>query len=81
MKANFSDSKHQIFKIGFFATFTSACDKYRIHEGAAMWVLPHYISETLAKALNSCICAKDQSMPPAASVRNADNQSQKLSRS
>lgn len=79
MKTRFFDLKHSIFIIiGYLATFKLTCDSNRIQERAAMWVLPHYVNETPANALNSSMCATDKSSPINATVRNADNRSRKL---
>lgn len=36
-----------------------ACATNSIHEGAAKWLLPFYVHETLANVLNSHMCALD----------------------
>lgn len=49
----FSDLKFPISIIGFLVAFKLACDLNNIQGGGAMWVLPHYITETLANILQS----------------------------
>lgn len=44
-----------------------------------MWVLPHYVKNTLANGFNSPICAKNRSTPLVASVRS-EPRSRKLLR-
>lgn len=80
MKAHFFDPKDPISIIGFLATFKLACDTNKIHEGVAMWVLSHYLKDTLANALNSRMCAEDRSASLPASERN-EPRSRKLLRS
>lgn len=46
-----------------------------------MWVLPHYVSETLANALYSQMCATDKLFYIAALVRNFHNGPRKHLRS
>lgn len=79
VKAHLFDPKDPISITEILATFKLSFDT-RIHEGGAMWVLPHYVNETSANH-NSRMCATDNSSPIAASVRNADNRSCKLRRS
>lgn len=81
MKAHFFDPKDPIFIIGFLATFELTCDTNKIHEGAAMWVLPHFVKETIANALNSRMCAEDRTAPLVATVRHDKIRHQKLLRS
>lgn len=81
MKEYFFDPKYPICINGFLATFQLAFDTNRIQEGAAMWLLPDYVNETVANELNNLICATDKHSFIAASVRNVDIQSRKLLRS
>lgn len=63
MKAHDFDPKESISIIGFLAPFKLACNTNRIHEGSAIWALPHYVHETIANALNSGMCAEDITAP------------------
>lgn len=81
MKAHFFDPKDSISVIKYLATFKLAWDNNSIHEGAVIWVLLRYVSETLAKALNSCMCATNRYFSFAALVRNVENWAPKLLRS
>lgn len=62
----------------FLATFKLANDTNSIHEGATRLVQPHYVHETLTNALNSRMCAKEESTPIIDSVRNSDTRSLQL---
>lgn len=53
MKANFFDPSDSVFIVGFIATFKLVGDTSRIHEGAAMRVLPFIVKNALATTLNS----------------------------
>lgn len=44
--------------MGFLAVLKLDCDSNKIHEGAVVWVLPHYVQAGLANALNSRVCTK-----------------------
>lgn len=68
MKAHLTDRHDQMLIIGFLASFKPACDANNIHERAAKQVLPDYVKETFANALNSRMCAKDRSTSRAVSV-------------
>lgn len=69
IKAHFDGLKDQISIIDLFTTFKSETDSNQIRKGAATRTLPHYEQETLANALNSCMCAKSRLAPLATSVR------------
>lgn len=58
---HFFDPKDSFSNIGLLATLELACDTNRIHEGAALWVLPYYVCETLANALNCGMCETNKS--------------------
>lgn len=64
--------------IGFYAVFELASHNNNIHKGAAIWVLPNYVSGKIANALNSRVCATDKSSSISASVRNVENRFRKL---
>lgn len=49
IKAGFFNPKGPIFITGFLATLNFACHLNKIHKGAAMWALPHYVQESLAR--------------------------------
>lgn len=61
MKVHFIDTRDPVFTIGFSAAFKLAFEPNRIHEGTGMWVLPHYVNDTLANVLNSFVRAKSES--------------------
>lgn len=69
MKAHVFNSKNPISIISSIAKFYLACDTNKIYEGAAMWVLPHFVEETSANALNSRICATGRTVPLTATIR------------
>lgn len=73
MKPHFLDQKGPIFITGILVTFKLACVGNRIRDGAAMWVLPQYVIETLENALNSDMCSTDISSSVATPVRNAES--------
>lgn len=77
MEAHFSIQKTRSI-IGFLAAFVSACDSTETHEGALMWILPHYVQKSLANALNSRMFAKFRLAFLAVSVRNEQHWSRKL---
>lgn len=52
MKEHMFDSASFISMIGFLTTFKLGCDAIRIHEGAAMWVMPHFVSERVVASTN-----------------------------
>lgn len=81
MNALFFDTKATIYVLRFLTTFKIASNTNRIHEEAVMCILSHYVSETLATALDSLMCTTDKSSSVAASVRNADTGFSKLLRS
>lgn len=81
IKEHFFDPKDPIFVTGFLATSKLVYDTNCIHEEVAMWVLSHYITETVANALNNRMCTTKKSFPTAASVRNVDRRSRELLRS
>lgn len=53
MKAHFFDKKDPNFKYWFLATFMVVRDTSKIHKGAAMWVLSHFVRETITNTLKS----------------------------
>lgn len=78
MKEHFVDPRDPISIVGFLATFKIPCDTNKIHERAAMWVLRHFVKETLANVLNSHMCAEERSVLIAASVQNKEVRPLKL---
>lgn len=56
--------------IRFLDTFKLVRDTNNIQEGAAMWVILHYVDGTTANARNSRLCVDDGLSPFAVSVRN-----------
>lgn len=70
MKLHYFNPKEPNSIINFPATFKLACDLNRIDKEAVMWVLPHYVHETLTNALNSRICAKNRVAPIIATMCN-----------
>lgn len=81
MKAYFSDPKDPIFVIVILATFKFVCNSNKIHERAALLVLPHYVQGSLANKLISCMCAENWLVTLPASVRNKQHKPRKLLRS
>lgn len=57
-KQHFIDPKDLISIITPLDTFELALDMKRIQEKSAMWVIPHFVIETLANELNSSMCAR-----------------------
>lgn len=78
LKAQFFVPNYLISINGSLNTFMLACDTDCIHEAAVMQVLPNYVNETFADALNSLLCATDNSFPITTPVRNSANRSSKL---
>lgn len=72
-KAHFSDSKEWASIVVILEIFNPACDTNKIREGAAMWLLPHYVHDSFANVLKNRICAADRITPIVASVRSNDN--------
>lgn len=58
-----------------------ARDTNLIQEGAALWLLSHYVNKTLAHVLNSRMCDRNTPTPITASVRNSDATTRALHRS
>lgn len=56
MKGHFLDTKYALSIIVFLGTFKRARDTNSIYEGAAIWVLPHYVKEVTANVLDSGMC-------------------------
>lgn len=81
MKAHFFNPKDPISITGFLATFKLVYDTNKIHEGAAIWVLLHYVHKALANALDSRMCVEDRHTSIAASVRDQEPRSRNLLRS
>lgn len=52
------------------AAFKMVRNSNKIYEGAAMLFLPHYVKDSVANALNNCMCAENRLAFLAASVRN-----------
>lgn len=77
----FFNSKDPKSVTSFLATFKLACDTIRIHQGAAMWFLSHFVKVTIAKALNSRMCAENRMSPLTATMRYKDARPRKLLRS
>lgn len=73
MKAYFFNAKNPIFTIELLATFKLAYDSNKIHEGAVMWVLLHFVMNALANALNSHKCAENRFAPLILFVRNEEH--------
>lgn len=80
MKVHILDPKDLLSNIGFLETFNFLCDTNNLHEVAVIWVLLHYVKETLAIALNRYICSKDCSLSFAASAPDGNTRSRKLLR-
>lgn len=78
MNEHFFNSKGPIPIIGFVATFKFACDTNYVHEGTAMWALPHFIDETLTYAPNSRMYAEHSLALLTASVRDKEPRFRKL---
>lgn len=78
MKAHLIFMK-DISSISFLARLQLTDSINRIHKGAVMLALPHYVSYSLTNALNSCMC--DEKTCMTASIRGNDARSQKLLRS
>lgn len=68
-KAQFFYPKDTVSISGFFSTLKLECDKIRIHEGAAKWVLPQFVKDTVASALSSHTGAEDLTAPLTAIMR------------
>lgn len=62
----------------FLAKLKLLCDSKRVHENAALWILPHYVQESLTNALHSRMCADNQFESLVASLQNEQNRSCKL---
>lgn len=60
MDAHVFDCKKQIFITGFQTTFKFVCETIWFDERAAMWVLPHYVHETLAMPPNNRMYAENR---------------------
>lgn len=80
MKAHFISADNSMKIIGFLAFFELACGTNHFHEGAAMWVLPHFVYEALADAPSSRTYAEKSFAPFAALVCNQEPRSRKLLR-
>lgn len=78
LKLHILDTKDPISVIGFLSTIKLACDANCILKGSTMLVLPQYVNETIASALDSRMVAKDKFTPITVSVRNYDTRSRKL---
>lgn len=81
MKAHYFEPKEPISIIVFLKTFKLACVTNKIHEGAAMSLLPNHVHETLTNALSSPMCVEDRAAPIIVSLRNNDKRLRKLLRS
>jgi len=53
MKANFFDATDLISILSFLGNFKAACDSNDVHEGAAMWILPHFMKKPASVAVTS----------------------------
>lgn len=47
--------------MGFLHAFKMACDKNAIHEGIAMWIIPHPICKTAAAGLTARLSLQSKS--------------------
>lgn len=77
-KAHFFNPELPIAIFGFLTIFKLACDTNPTHEGAVIWVLPHFVHKTLAIALSSHMYAEKSIAMFASSVRNRERRSRKL---
>lgn len=78
IKKHFLDPKNPSSIVEFLATVKLICSSNKIHEGAARCVLPHYVQDIFANALNSRMFAKNRLAALAASVQSELHQSYKL---
>lgn len=80
MKSHFLNPIKAISIIVFIASFKLARETNRIEKRAAVWVLPHFVHETLANALQFLMYAEDVTVPIIFLVCNNDTRSRKLLR-
>lgn len=80
MEALFFDPKHPLIIIAFLDTLKLACYSSKIQDGAGRRVLPHYVNDGLAIALNNYVCAENRLTSLATSVRNEQRRRRKLLR-
>lgn len=81
LKAFFFEPKVSISFEKFSFTIRLACNSNKLHAGAAMWVLAHYVQESHVNALNSCICVKNRFAPLSPTAQNEQHRSRELLRS
>lgn len=81
VKAQSFGNKDPVSVIDFLAIFRFSCDNNRIHQDAAVWVIPSDVYETQANALNRFISAEGKSTSITATFLNNDARSRKLLRS
>lgn len=60
MQKNIRDAFDLMSTIKFLSTFKRACDRNRIHEDAAMWLLPLLLRKPALDALNSKIALSSE---------------------
>lgn len=77
MKAHFIVPSDPISPSGFLATPRIACETNRIHEKAAMRVLPFFVKNALASPSNSCMSAATNTAPKVAFAQSAEPIKQK----
>lgn len=78
MRTYFFDPKDRISLIAFSATVEIACETSKTPQSAEIWILPLFVKDALAKALDSCMCAKNRFALLAASMQNEKRLSYKL---
>lgn len=81
MKAHFFDPKESISIIWFLDILKFVGDTNCINKKAEIRVIPRYVNEVFANALNSRVCTSNKSSPIAASVGNLDDRLRQLLRS
>lgn len=75
--AHFGETSNHVSISNFKAIFKLTSNTNRIHEGLAIWIVSHYVLETLANDRKSRICAEDKSNLITVSVPSNDARSQK----
>lgn len=78
MIAYYFDPKKPFSTIRFLATFKLPPDFNRIHEEAAIWMLPYFVNGVPVNALRGCMCAENRTTPIITWVRENDAKSRKL---
>lgn len=70
MNAHCFDPKEATSIVDAQATLKLSCITNKIPQGGNMWVLPHYVQETLASAINSRTCDENRISQKIALVRD-----------